>query len=309
MILMLSWSDIKYRFTLGLGSLATTAIMAELWKPTLPLWVILVVALLPLVIFIFVHPEEMPAGFVRVAHVFASAWYVLSVVVLSIGLWMAPELPDGWIFLLVLCSAGLAPTVYVLGLAILGRYRLGDSTRPQAPSPQRRLEQALRSSLAVRPATQGPLILRPSRSRAALLFFVCALFVGGGIWMVRMGNSFGYFCAGFFALGLPVFALHFHPKAAYLCLTADSFTYCSLFRAFTVRWEHVRDFAVITVGAQRMVAWNLTPHHPMPRRVSALSKSMSGYEAALPDTYGMKPEELLELMEGLRLAYVRKQDT
>jgi hypothetical protein len=76
---MLDWPDIKYKFTLSLGSLGTTAIMAELWKPFLPAWLVMVVGLLPLAIFVFVHPGEMPAGLVRAAHVFASAWYVLSV--------------------------------------------------------------------------------------------------------------------------------------------------------------------------------------------------------------------------------------
>lgn len=154
-----------------------------------------------------------------------------------------------------------------------------------------------------------PVTLRPNLVKVTLWFLVCALFVACGIWMIRQGNVIGYFCAGAFAIGLPVFALQFHPRAAYLHLAPEGFTYCSLFRAYTVRWEHVREFAVITVGRIRMVAWDFTPDLPMTGRVSAISKSMSGYEAALPDTYGMKPQELLELMESLRLRYASKQNT
>jgi len=106
------------------------------------------------------------------------------------------------------------------------------------------------------------------------------------------------------ALGLPVFALQFHPKAAYLHLAADGFTFCSLFRAHTVRWEYVREFAVIYVGPNRMVGWNFTPDYPATGRARAISKSLSGYEAALPDTYGMRPEELVGLMESIRQRYV-----
>ena len=42
------------------------------------------------------------------------------------------------------------------------------------------------------------------------------------------------------------------------------------------------------------------PDYPATGRARAISKSLSGYEAALPDTYGMKPQELVELMESLR---------
>jgi hypothetical protein len=121
---MLNWSDTKYKFTFGIGSLAMTAIMAELWKPILPIWVIMVVALLPLVVFVFVRPDGMPAGFVRAAHVFASAWYVVSVVALSVGLCLTPKLPDGWIIFPLFCAVGLVPALFVLSQAVRGRYLL-----------------------------------------------------------------------------------------------------------------------------------------------------------------------------------------
>jgi hypothetical protein len=160
----------------------------------------------------------------------------------------------------------------------------------------------------VTPNLQIPATLRPSRKQAALLFLVCLLFVIGGVWMVLDGKPMGYFCGGFFALGLPAFALQFHPRAAYLHLAPDGFTFCSLFRAHTVRWAHVREFAVIYIGLNRMVAWNFTPDYPATGRARAVSKSLSGYEAALPDTYGMRPQDLVELMEGLRQRYVETQN-
>lgn len=75
------------------------------------------------------------------------------------------------------------------------------------------------------PNIQIPVTLRPSRMKAAVLFLVSLLFVVGGIWMVNDGRMMGYVCGGFFALGLPVFALQFHPKAAFLRLEPDGFTF------------------------------------------------------------------------------------
>jgi len=149
---------------------------------------------------------------------------------------------------------------------------------------------------------QIPVTLRPGRARTAALFLVSLLFVLGGIWMVRDGESAGYFCAGFFALCLLVFAFHFHPKAAYLHLAPDGFTFCALFRAHTVPWTHVREFGVTNIG-NRTIGWNYTPQHQPTRRARLIAKFCCGYEAVLPDTYGMKPHDLPTLRQYLRQQY------
>jgi len=145
--------------------------------------------------------------------------------------------------------------------------------------------------------------------KTALLFLVCAVFVAGGALMVRDGQTMGYFCGGFFALGLPVFGVQFHPKAAYLHLAADGFTFCSLFRPHFVQWACVQEFAVIHVGPNRMVAWNFTPDHPATGRARGISKALSGYEAALPDTYGMNPQELADVLNSLLHQYTNTRNS
>jgi hypothetical protein len=155
---------------------------------------------------------------------------------------------------------------------------------------------------------QIPTTLRPSRTKFALVFLMCLLFVLGGIWMVRDGDPMGYFCAGVFAVGLPVCLLQLHPKAGYLHLAPDGFTYCGLFRAHTVRWGHVCEFAVMRVSSIWMVGWNFTPDYRPPGRARAISKSLYGCEGALPDTYGMKPQELADLMETLRQRYAEARN-
>src|SRR5437868_4419988 len=109
---------------------------------------------------------------------------------------------------------------------------------------------------------QIPATLHPSRSRAVVLLLLCLVIVVGSIWTVRNGWPMGYFCGGLSSLCLPVFALQFHPMAAYLHLEADGFTYCSLFRPRSVRWDEIRGFAVVRVGVFRLPAWNFTPNCP-----------------------------------------------
>lgn len=148
-----------------------------------------------------------------------------------------------------------------------------------------------------------PTTLHPNRTKMALLFLVCAAFVVIPVWMVRDGQSMGYLTGVFFALGLPVFAVQLLPNATYLQLRSDGFTFCSLFRAHTFQWRQVQTFAAIHVGVNPMVAWNFTADYVASGGMRRASKAFSGYEAALPDTYGMKAQELADLLNELRRSY------
>ncbi len=150
------------------------------------------------------------------------------------------------------------------------------------------------------PPISIPATLYPNRVRAALLFFACAVFVVGGVLLARHGDAAGHLCAGFFALGLPLFGLQLHPRAAYLRLTAEGFTYSSLFRADSVRWTDVREFGVVVIHRQSLVAWNFAPGNERAGKMRRFSQAFSGYEAALPNTYGVEPQELAEGLNHLR---------
>ena len=144
-----------------------------------------------------------------------------------------------------------------------------------------------------------PFTLHPSRTRSALLLLCCLLLVAAGVAMVRHGDAAGYFIGGLFALGIPFLALQFNPRASFLRLEETGFTYCSLFRAYTVPWTRVNQFGVISIGRHRLVAWNFVPGLPTTGRGRVFSQAVNGYEAGLPSTYGRKPAELAELMNAL----------
>jgi hypothetical protein len=59
-----------------------------------------------------------------------------------------------------------------------------------------------------------------------------------------------------------------------------------------------------------MVGFNFTAEYVAKRRATALRntllasvRAIADCEGALPDTYGMKAKELVELLDGLRLQY------
>jgi hypothetical protein len=138
------------------------------------------------------------------------------------------------------------------------------------------------------------------------LLALSAVFVAGGLWMSSEKPMMGYLCAGFFGLCLVVFTLQLLPNSSYLRLDPEGFTMRGLFRGNTVRWADVERFSVICLHNNDMVAWDYAPHYKTQSLGRAVSRGLVGIEAALPDTYGMKAEQLAVLMNRLRLRYGSK---
>lgn len=137
-----------------------------------------------------------------------------------------------------------------------------------------------------------------------LMLAVCLVFAPLGFWMIRHGQRWGYLLEGVFALGVPIFALQFHPRASYLRLEPAGFTLCILFQTETIPWWSVAEFGVMQSGlAPPMVAWNYVPEYSPSRRGGTFTKSVTGFEAGLPDTYGMNIHDLMKLMESWRVNF------
>lgn len=118
---MLDWSPKAYKFTLGIGALALTAIVSELWRPVLPFWAIMTITMLPLALFLIADPSLLPATFVRISQVAASVWYLLVAIGLTIALARGGALPRGWPLFSVLTLVGAIPCGLVLYRAARGR--------------------------------------------------------------------------------------------------------------------------------------------------------------------------------------------
>jgi hypothetical protein len=106
----------------------------------------------------------------------------------------------------------------------------------------------------------------------------------------------GWLCIGFFGLGVVVFALQFFPSASYLRMTRDGFVCCSLFRKSPlIAWRDVSSIRVGTVPPnQKMVVFDW--EGASRQGVRRLNWALVGATDGLPDTYGMKPQELADLL-------------
>lgn len=141
----------------------------------------------------------------------------------------------------------------------------------------------------------------PSRTKTILLFLGSLMFVVGGVFVVLKGEllvGLGSVC--FFGMCLAVSIVQLNRKAAYLLLESDGFTFCAMFRAHKVPWSDVDRFEVTRIVLNKMVVWNYPAESTRHAKGRAISKSIAGYEAGLPDTYGFKAEKLCALLNEIK---------
>jgi hypothetical protein len=119
---MLNWSTGAYKMTIGVGALGMAGIMADLWEKRVPFWFVATIAMFPFLVFLLVRPGELSDRFVRVAHAFASLWYIAAATVLAVVMFGAPTTELNRRLYLILIAAGYVPCAIVLVQVFRGRY-------------------------------------------------------------------------------------------------------------------------------------------------------------------------------------------
>jgi len=111
---MIAWSNTKIKFTSGVGALGTTALLADISRQKVPIWLVMVVALIPVTIFVFVRPGELSRSIVLPLQVFASLWYLLLSVSLSVLFFRLVDKQKGWPIYFICLAVGAVPCFVVL---------------------------------------------------------------------------------------------------------------------------------------------------------------------------------------------------
>lgn len=147
-----------------------------------------------------------------------------------------------------------------------------------------------------------PMILRPSPWKWAGVGAVCTAFTVIGGLMVRSGEAIGWLCLVPFGVGVLVSVASVLPNATYLKLDPEGFTMCSMYRSHTFRWEDVSGFEVGSVFSNKMVLFNFEPSYTRTPGLRSLNVGLVGFEAGLPGSYGLKHEELADLLNKFKQA-------
>lgn len=145
--------------------------------------------------------------------------------------------------------------------------------------------------------------LKPSKGKWLALLSSSLVFVALGIFLALDGQIMGWFAGGFFALGLPLSVIQLRGTSSWLKLGAEGFEQSMLGRKMASGWEDVSDFRI-----WKMKRGLFTVHTGVSfdraedagKRLASVNQAIAGGSAALGDTYGMKAEELADLMNAFR---------
>jgi hypothetical protein len=138
--------------------------------------------------------------------------------------------------------------------------------------------------------------LTPSKVKFIILFLGSMVFVIGGFLLVK-GDNVGWLTILFFGICAIISALQLVPGANWLCLDNDGFTIRNLYRVHRYLWKDIQEFGTININLNKMVAFNFVSDFDRSKVGRRVSRSLSGFEGALPNTYGLKAEELIQLMK------------
>lgn len=152
-------------------------------------------------------------------------------------------------------------------------------------------------------------VFRPSRTRWAVILSIAIVFTLAGAVLFPREEVLRWFIVLFFGLMVFISALQFVPGANYLELRRDGFTFSSLFRKKSFFWSDVEQFGTYRMAnsGSEYVGFNLSQNYRKNLTFGEkISITMVGWEAGLPDTYGMKAQKLAELMEEWRARNIKK---
>ncbi|WP_068825670.1 STM3941 family protein [Pseudomonas sp. BMS12] len=131
--------------------------------------------------------------------------------------------------------------------------------------------------------------LRPRPWKWLGILLLCLGFCVIAVLMLRDGRALGWLCLTVFGLGSLIAAIALLPGANYLRLEQEGFTFCSLFRAHSVRWDDVAGFGLVRVASNEMVGWLYREGRQPQVRGVRMSLALAGCHAALPETTACPP--------------------
>jgi hypothetical protein len=119
----------------------------------------------------------------------------------------------------------------------------------------------------------------------------------------------GWFCAGFFGLGIATSLLiMLLPNTIYLRLDESGFEVASLLTSYKVLWEEVDCFSITSIRGAKMIQIHHSDKYNQHKIAQAISSIVSGKEAAISDAYSAPLDEVLAALNSWKSRFGKQGD-
>ena len=144
--------------------------------------------------------------------------------------------------------------------------------------------------------------LYPSKAQTFGFMFVGLVGIATGIFLIREnGLAAGVVCTLFFGLVFLFFVIQLLPGSTCLRIQPEGFTVCSLFKCHHEKWENITSIYGISVYGHTMIGYEYTDDHKKHLTDHKKGRWSKATSPALPGTYGLPQDVLIELMTRYRL--------
>lgn len=161
-----------------------------------------------------------------------------------------------------------------------------------------------------------PMALHSSRLKWLLVLLGSSIFVAVGISALAT-EKLMILAIIFFGLGVVISLVQILPNASNLKLTTAGMLTRSLYKEHKINWRDVAEFGVMRIGLQRKVAWRYTAEYlarskspvkgqgfsQWKGKLASHNRKVFGWDACLPDNYGMRAAKLADLLKRLHARY------
>ena len=150
------------------------------------------------------------------------------------------------------------------------------------------------SNAAILSRFPGPVTLKPRPMKWLFVLTVAIGFVVIGVFLIYTSNLFwGCVNVIFFTTCAVVAIFQLIPGMAGMTFDSTGFEIHGL-RHWRSLWPDVDNFSIYQVRASKLVVYDDRTRSK--NTMATLSRTLSGRGAGLPDTYGLRPDELALLM-------------
>ncbi len=158
----------------------------------------------------------------------------------------------------------------------------------------------------------GPVTLNVSRVKYTAVLLGSLALLAGLLSMLQHGaispaNTMkAWFGVALFGAGVFVAVVMLLPGAGSLTLSADGFERVTLFMRFPTPWQQAGNFGVSELRTRRSRRMRLVGYDDAKLAGGNFSQRKTGRNSALPDTYGLSPEDLALLMNQWRARALKR---
>jgi hypothetical protein len=124
--------------------------------------------------------------------------------------------------------------------------------------------------------------------------------------MISGGDAWGWFPLLFFGACALVGLIAVLPHAGALMLDGDGFEVTNLFRRHRSRWQDVSAFEAQSIPPAHQLFVVYNDASVSTSSLAKINTAIVGRNAALPDTYGQRAEDLARLLEQWRSLGLRR---